>query len=347
VIASLTAADATAVVLWVGVIAYAVFGGADFGAGFWDLLAGGPERGERPRALIDRAITPVWEANHVWLIFCLVMLWTAFSAAFTAIMTTLTLPLGMAAVGIVLRGAGFAFRKVSVGVPRRRMYGAAFAASSVITPFAMGTIAGGVASGRVPLGNGVGDRWTSWLNPTSLLGGVLAVAVCAYLSAVLLVGDARRYHDRALTRYFIRRAVGAAVATGIVATAGVFVLHADARPLFDELLLGRALPLVIISVISGGLALGMLVRPHPRNIVIRLAAASAVAAVVGVWGVAQYPYLLPGQITIDQAAAPSSTLGWLIGVAVVAVLLVVPSLALLYLLDQRSLLGDAAHHESP
>src|SRR3954452_4267971 len=157
-----------AVVLFTGVLAYAVFGGADFGAGFWDLTAGGAEAGRRPRHLVDEALAPVWEANHVWLIFCLVMLWTAFPRAFAAIMTTLYIPFGLAALGIVARGSGFAFRKVLVRTEHQRLNGAAFAASSVVTPFFLGTAVGGIASGRVPT-NGVGDPIGSWANPTGLL----------------------------------------------------------------------------------------------------------------------------------------------------------------------------------
>src|SRR5256885_17226266 len=139
-----------AVVLFTGVVAYAVFGGADFGAGFWDLTAGGAEGGRRPRHLVDESLAPVWEANHVWLIFVLVMLWTAFPPAFAAIMTTLYVPLGLAALGIVLRGAGFAFRKVSVRTSEQRVTGATFALSSVLTPFFFGAVAVGISSRRVP-----------------------------------------------------------------------------------------------------------------------------------------------------------------------------------------------------
>ncbi len=122
-----TRADLCAVILWVGATFYALFGGADFGGGFWDLVAGGAERGERPRALIQRSLTPVWEANHVWLIFILVVLWTAFPPAFSAVMTTLYVPIALAAVGIVLRGSGFAFRKSIEGLAGRRAAGATFA----------------------------------------------------------------------------------------------------------------------------------------------------------------------------------------------------------------------------
>src|ERR671927_1043434 len=194
----------TAAVLFVGVVAYAVLGGADFGAGFWDLTAVGAQRGRRPRHLVDESLAPVWEANHVWLIFCLVMLWTGFPAAFAAIMTTLYIPLGLAALGIVVRGSGFAFRKVFVRTEQQRVVGAAFAASSVLTPFFLGTVAGGIASGRVPA-EGHGDPVTSWLNPTSLLGGTLAVLTCAFVAAVFLTAEGRRRGDDDLEVWFRRR----------------------------------------------------------------------------------------------------------------------------------------------
>ena len=132
----MSSADAVAVVLWIGVTLYAVFGGADFGAGFWSLLAGGGERGRRPRELIDWAIGPVWEANHVWLIFVLVVLWTGFSSAFEAIFSTLFIPLSLAALGIVLRGSGFAFqhtaRRARGPAPRRALFGLVVAAHAVL-----------------------------------------------------------------------------------------------------------------------------------------------------------------------------------------------------------------------
>src|SRR5215467_14575477 len=139
--------DAVAVVLFFGVTAYALFAGADFGAGFWDLIAGGAQRGERPRALIDHSIGPVWEANHVWLIFTLVIMWTAFSEAFASITLTLFVPLTLVALGIVLRGSSFAFRKSVFRTRDQRNFGAAFAISSVIVPFCMGAVACGIASG--------------------------------------------------------------------------------------------------------------------------------------------------------------------------------------------------------
>ncbi len=328
--------DAVAVVLWIGVVAYAVFGGADFGAGFWDLVAGGARRGRRTRALIDSSLAPVWEANHVWLIFCLVVLWTGFPSAFAAIAQALYVPLTIAALGIVVRGTGFAFGKVVARVPHQRVYGAAFAVSSVITPFFLGTVAGAIASGRVPprgtAGSDAVDAADVWVNPTSMLGGCLAVAVCAYLAAVFLVDEARRRHADDLVRMFRRRAIGAGMAAGVVALVGIWVLRDDSPRLFGHLT-DRALPLVVLSGVFGLAALVVLFRGSPRGA--RALAAGAVAAVVGGWGVAQYPNLLGTRVSLEAAAAPDATLGAVLGVAVAAALTVVPALGYLYVLSQR------------
>jgi cytochrome bd ubiquinol oxidase subunit II len=275
-----------AVVLFLAVTAYAVFGGADFGAGFWDLVAGGARRGERPRATIDHSIGPVWEANHVWLIFIFVVLWTGFSEAYASITLTLFVPLTLAALGIVLRGSGFAFRKTVFRTRDRRNFGVAFALSSVLVPYCMGAIAGAVASGRVPENGVAGDPWDSWVNPTSVLGGVLAVVVGAYLAAVYLVWDARRLNDAVMVEYFRRRAIGAAVVAGVASAVGIFVLRADARYIFDGLT-SRALPLVILAAAAGTASLVLLLREAARGA--RVAAVAAVASIVIGWGVAQWP----------------------------------------------------------
>src|SRR3954453_18580851 len=203
--------DAAAVILFAAVTIYAIFGGADFGAGFWDLVAGGAKRGERPREVIDHAIAPVWEANHVWLIFSFVVLWTCFPSAYQSIMLTLFVPLSLAALGIVLRGASFAFRKAVFRTRDQRNFGAAFALSSVLVPYCLGAVAGSIASGRVPSGGKAGDPWSSWINPTSVLGGILAVTLAAYVAAVFLVSDAERLSDADMVAYFRVRATGAAV----------------------------------------------------------------------------------------------------------------------------------------
>ena len=207
--------------LFFGVTAYALFGGADFGAGFWDLIAGGAERGERPRALIDHSIGPVWEANHVWLIFCLVVLWTG-------VLRGVRVDHAHAVRAAHARRARHRAARLELRVPQggvphvveRRNFGAAFASSSVLVPFCMGAVAGAIASGRVPAGGKAGDPWSSWINPTSILGGVLAVTVCAYLAAVYLVWDARRLDDAEMVEYFRRRAIVAAVVAGVVAFVG-------------------------------------------------------------------------------------------------------------------------------
>jgi cytochrome d ubiquinol oxidase subunit II len=328
------------IVLLTAIICYGVFGGADFGTGLWDLTAGGAERGARPRALIDHAIGPVWEANHTWLIFCLVLLWSGFPSAFAAIMTTLYIPLGIAAFGIVLRGSAFAFRKVSMRTAEQRLNGIAFASSSVITPFCFGTVAGGIASGRVPT-TGHGDPLTSWLNPTSILGGVLAVLTCAYLAAIFLTAEAHRENDPDLEEWSRRRAVAAALAAGIVALAGLFVLRHDAHRLYSRLL-DPGWPLIALTCVAGLTALLAMLRTHPLPPgTVRPLAAIAVAALLAGWGTAQYPYLLGTHLDLDTAAAPSSTMTALAVVALAALLLVVPSLVwLLFLTHRGDLVAD-------
>jgi cytochrome d ubiquinol oxidase subunit II len=330
--------DAAAVILWVAVTFYAVFGGADFGGGFWDLVAGGAERGERPRATIQRSLTPVWEANHVWLIFCLVILWTAFPSAFAAVMTTLYVPLTVAAFGIILRGSGFAFRKSIEGLSGRRAAGATFAISSLLTPFFMGTVVGAIAAGNVPAG-GNGDAFSSWLQPLPLLVGAIFVVSGAYLAAVFLVGDARRAGDEEMERYFARRALGAATVAGALALIGLFVLESEAGYVYDRLL-AEGLPLVLLSLLCGAGALVALVRGARRPL--RPLAGAAVISVIWGWGIAQFPYLLPTSLRIDEAAAPDATLTIVLVVFGVAAVLVLPSLALLYTLAQKDLL-DTEH----
>jgi cytochrome bd ubiquinol oxidase subunit II len=329
--------DLVAFVLLLALTAYAVLGGADFGAGFWDLTAGGPEQGAEPRELIERSIGPVWEANHVWLIFIFVVTWTAFPEAYESIWLTMFVPLTIAALGIVLRGASFAFRKASTELRYQRIFGGGFAISSVIVPFCMGAIVGGIASGHVPAGGRAGDPVDSWLNPTSLVTGVLAVVVAAYLAAVYLVWDARRAGDTAMVEYFRRRAVVAAVVGAMLAVVGLVVMHDKAPHVFDGLT-SRALPIVVVGVLCGIGALLLLMRDAARGA--RVLAVLAVASIIIAWGVAQWPYLLPETLTVDDAAAPSGTMTGLVVAVVLAVLIVLPGFVLLYMLTQRQLLPD-------
>jgi len=324
-------ADICAVILWIGVTLYAIFGGADFGAGIWDLLGGSGERGDRVRAQIDRSIGPVWEANHVWLIFVLVVLWTAFSDAFSAIMTTLYIPLALAALGIVLRGAGFAFRHALPG-PIERPATRVFGLASLLTPFFMGTVVGAIASGQVPAA-GDGDPTDSWIGFMPLVTGALFVLVAAYTAAVFLVRDSGAAGDRELRDYFERRALAAATAAGGAAVVGVIALHADGRYVYDGLTSWPGIALVIGSGICGLVALGLLVTG--RNYGLRVAAVGAGTAVIWGYFAAAFPYLLPTSLTISQSAAPSGTLTAVIVVFAAAAVTVIPSLLLLYVLSQR------------
>jgi cytochrome d ubiquinol oxidase subunit II len=249
-------------------------------------------------------------------------------------MTTLYVPIALAAVGIVLRGCGFAFRKAIEGLRGRRAAGATFAISSFLTPFFMGTVVGAIAAGNVPAA-GNGDAFSTWTGPLPLLVGALFVATSAYLAAVFLVGDARRQGDEEMEPYFVRRALGAAVVAGALAVAGIFALHSEARYIFDRLT-SQGLPLVILSLVCGAALLVVLLRGARRPL--RPLAAGAVTAVIWGWGVAQFPYLLPTSLRIDQAAAPDPTMTIVFIVFAIAAVLVLPSLALLYTLAQRDLL---------
>jgi cytochrome bd ubiquinol oxidase subunit II len=335
---------AVAIVLLLAVVAYAVFGGADFGAGFWDLTAGGPERGQHPRDVIERSIGPVWEANHVWLIFIFVILWTSFPEAYASITLTLFVPLTIAALGIVLRGASFAFRKAVVRLRYRRTFGAAFAASSMLVPYCMGAIAGGIATGRVPAGGQAGDPVRSWINPTSILGGVLAVAAVAYLAAVYLVWDARRLDDTEMVEYFRRRAVIAAAVVGAIGTFGTFVLRADAPYIFDGYGDHRE---------QASTAWSLANQEHERDNSApdaeddqRQRPRREASTILG-WGVAQWPYTLPETLTFSAAASPTGTLGTVLIVVLLAALIVVPGFVLLFILDQKGLLPEEGVDDEP
>jgi cytochrome d ubiquinol oxidase subunit II len=331
-----TLAEVCAAVMFVGIALYALLAGADFGAGFWDLVAGGEARGRAPRALIEESIAPVWEANHVWLIFVLVTMWTAFPAAFAPIMSTLYVPLTLAAIGIILRGAAFAFRKETATLPLKRLFGATFASSSVLTPFMLGAVVGAIASGRVPAGDQTGDPLRSWLNPTSILGGVIAVVVCGFLAAVYLSADAERRGNAEMVRAFRTRAIGSAVVAGMVALAGVFVLKHDAPDLFHGLT-HRGAPLIALSAIAGGATLLLLGRA--RYAWARLSAALAVVAVLFGWAAGQYPYMLERSVTISDAAGAHATLVAILIVLAGGALLLVPALVWLFVLMQRGALA--------
>ena len=280
---------AIGVVLFAAIAAYALFSGADFGGGIWDLLAGGDERGEAPRAAIDASVTPVWEGNHVWIIFGLVVLWTGFPAAFSAVMIALFVPLSLSLLGIVLRGVGFAFRHEAERLPMKRLSGALFAASSVMTPFFLGAVVGAVATGQVPA-DPAGNDMAAWTNPTAVVTGMLFVAACAYIGGAYLVADSDRRNQPQMVRYFQRRTVAAGLVTGALAAVNMVLLHWSAPYLWHRLL-GPALPAVAVSVLSGLAALVLVLRNRPN--LLRITAALAVVGVVAGWGWPSTPGCCP------------------------------------------------------
>ena len=325
--------DAVAAVMFAAVTLYAVFAGADFGTGLWDLLAGGAKKGAPTRRLIDKALGPVWEANHVWLIFVIVLLWSGFPRPFATIMRELAIPFWLVGLGIVLRGSGFAFRKFAPTLQAARLAGIVFAGSSLFTPFFLGTIAGAIASGRV--GAGIEDE-VIWLSPTSILGGLLATGTCAFLAAVFLTQEAERSGDTELTEYLRIRSLISGSVTGLISLAGIGVLASDAPTLFEGLT-GRGTPEIIIAAIAGSFTMVMLAQGYTRRA--RVAAVTAVGAVMAGWGFAQYPWILVDNVTIAEGAGHPSTLTALLVAAAIATVFVVPSLVLLFRLVDTDQLG--------
>jgi cytochrome bd ubiquinol oxidase subunit II len=320
-------AEVPLILILVGLAAYAVLGGADFGAGFWQLSGGRSDPDHAIREHAHHAMGPVWEANHVWLIFVLVVCWTAYPTVFGSIASTLAVALFLAGLGIILRGTAYAMRSGTTTMREQRTVETVFGVSSILTPFALGAVIGGIASGRVPVGNAQGDLITSWLNPTSAMIGAIAVASAAYLAAVYLAADAQRVGKDELARAYRTRALIMGVVAGAVALAGLPVVHADAPSIWDGLTSGAGLAAVVVSAAAGLVTL-LLVwasRFEPA----RATAAVAVAAIIAGWALAQRPELLPG-LTVDEAAAGRSTLITLIVGVGIGALLLLPSLALLF-----------------
>ncbi len=311
----------------IGLVFYAVLGGADFGAGFWQLTAGKGAHAKEIRDEAHHAIGPVWEANHVWLIFVLVVFWTAYPTAFGSISSTLAVPLFIAGIGIIFRGTTYALRAGTEGRREQRVVDTTFSLSSILTPFALGTVIGAIAARKVPVGNAAGDEWSSWTNATAIVIGLLAVATAAYLGAVFLCADSVRHGQLELEAEFRKRALAAAVVTGALAVAALPVVHAKAHPLFEGLTHGKGLASVIVSIVAGLVTLGLLWTR--RYEAARYTSAVAVAGVVAGWALAQSPTLLPG-LTIQEAAAPHDTLVAIIVAVVAGGAILFPSLAWLF-----------------
>jgi cytochrome d ubiquinol oxidase subunit II len=319
--------DIPMIFVLIGLALYTVLAGADFGAGIWQLIAGTGPHATHVRDHAHEAMAPVWEANHVWLIFVLTVTWTAYPVAFGSIASTLAVPLFIAAIGIVLRGAAYALRAGAFSRRELRSIDTVFSISSIVTPFALGAMIGAIAARRVPVGNAVGGPIASWTSPTSIVIGVLAVALCAYLAAVYLAADAARLGERSLESSFRTRALASGVAAGAVAIAGLFVLRADVRPLYDGLVSGDGLAAVIVSAAAGVATLALVW--WRRFTIARYSAALAVAAVIAGWALAQQPLLLPG-LTIAAATAGHDTLVAVIVAVAGGGVILFPSLGLLF-----------------
>jgi cytochrome d ubiquinol oxidase subunit II len=319
-------AEVVVAILWLALTAYAVLAGADFGGGVWDLLATGPRAREQRRAVAE-AMGPVWEANHVWLIFMIVGLFTAFPMAFGILSEALYVPFTIALIGIVLRGAAFAFRahgREAVGDVSG--WGVAFGAASVIAPFFFATAVAAVASGSILVSGNrlVSDFTAGWTTPFALVLGLLAVAMCAYLAATYLTVETE---GTPLEADFRRRAIVAGLVSGVLALAALFVAGESGRSLVRALL-GRGFPLLAIALINGPIALAAVWFSKPR--IARFAVAAQVVFVLWAWVVGLWGYLIYPNVTVNAAAAPSATLTVMLVVTGVGMVFLLPSLFLLF-----------------
>jgi cytochrome bd ubiquinol oxidase subunit II len=337
VTADLGAADLVAGCALLALTAYVLLGGADFGGGVWDLLAAGPRKRQQ-RALIAEAIGPIWEANHVWLIIVVVLLFTCFPAAFARLAVTLHIPLSLMLIGIVLRGSAFTFRshygpghgeESGPAARTSQHWGRVFAIASAGTPVLLGLCVGALASGALPVPGRAGFHATfvaPWLTPFGLGVGVLTLTLFAFLAAVYLTVEAR---DPALREDFRRRALGAAVAVCVAAfgTLGLALLGAPlmGRPLTTA---PWATALHLATGAAAVTAIWALWRHRYR--LARVAAAGQVCLILWGWALAQSPYLIPPDLTIRAAAAPRITLVLVLRALAVGALVVFPSL--IYLL---------------
>jgi cytochrome d ubiquinol oxidase subunit II len=315
-------------VLVIALTIYALTGGADFGAGVWDLLAGGPRAGEQ-RELIAHAIGPIWEANNVWLILVIVVLFTAFPPAFAAILTALFVPMCIMLIGIVLRGSAFAFRsQVPRHGPTERLLTRAFAIGSIITPIMLGVSLGTLASGRIPVQNGIvtGGFFDTWLLPFAWAVGALALALFAYLAALYLAVEAGTPE---LSGDFRARALAAGLVAGGLA-ALVLVLGRSASPPIYADPMGKpwAPPLAVVTSLAAlGALWALWVR---RYFVARALGVVQVVLILWGWAAAQYPFLVPPTLTLYDSAASPATLRLLLIALIAGAVVLFPSFYYLY-----------------
>jgi cytochrome d ubiquinol oxidase subunit II len=323
----MNSAELIAGILWLALTAYAVLAGADFGGGVWDLFASGP-RAKEQRLAVAEAMGPVWEANHVWLIFMITGLFTAFPVTFGVLALALYVPLSIALVGIVLRGASFAFRAHGANaVGPMSSWGVVFGAASIVTPFFLGTAAAAVASGSIhaPDGQLVTGFLDGWTTPLAVVIGLFALAICAYLAATYLMVE--NEHRPELLRDFRLRAIAAAFASGLLALLALAISYYGGQLLFKSLT-GRGFPFFVLALLNGPLALWAVWRWRPR--LARVAVIGQVVFVLWAWALGQGTYLVPPDLTIQATAAPEATLTALLIVITIGGLLLIPSLWLLF-----------------
>ncbi len=316
----------------VGITLYALLGGADFGGGVWEFNTA-LRAPDDERELIYRAIGPVWEANHVWLIFVLVGLFSAFPPAFAALSRALWIPLLLALTGIVFRGVGFAFRSYAAGaVAQQAVWGAVFAVASTAAPFFLGAAAGAVARGDLAVdadGGFAGDVLTDWVSPTSLWAAFLTVGVCAYLAALYLTRETAIAGEARLVAVWRRRGLLTGFWVGLLAGAGLVIVANDAPWLWNRFGLGSG-AMVGLSAVAGA---GSLAALWWRRYTVAVGAgALAAAAVIWGWAVAQYPLLVPPELSIEAAKADDTVLWVMVGAIAVGAVLLAPALLYLFLL---------------
>ena len=328
-----TFANLTAFVLLLTITAYSVAGGVDYGAGIWDLLAGRGLNAVRARQLIDHAMAPVWEANNVWLVLAIVVCWTGFPLLFQSVFASLYPLFAVALLALILRGAFFAFRHLQSGPRAQRTMGVVFGIASLLAPFFFAAALGAIASGQVAVGAPHVSVWQACFNPASISFGLVSLAATAFIGASFLVGDARRFGQADMVDYFRRRAVISTAVLIVIGTVALAVIGLENRPLLNAMLTGLGTPFAAAAVILTPVVGFLLWRRVFRWY--RTLSVVVVGSLVFAWGFGQSPYLLPGQLTITQSAAPLGTEVLLSIVTLAVVVLILPSLALLVYLDQR------------
>ncbi len=309
--------------------AYVLFGGADFGGGVWDLLASGPRKA-RQRALIAEAIGPIWEANHVWLILAIVITFTCFPPVYARLGTVLHIPLTLMLVGIVLRGSAFTFRTYdSEHDARQRHWGRIFAVASLLTPVLLGVTIGAVATGRVAMIPGasfVQQYVAPWLTPFALSVGLLTLVLFAFLAAVFLTLESV---DAELCEDFRRRALASGVGALLAAALSLGLAWHEAPLVWSELTASsRALPMQAVTAVVSVAVLGTIFAR--RYQLARIGVILQVSLIFWGWAAAQYPYVVPPDLTIGEAAAPAVTLRLVLLALGVGAVLLLPSLFYLF-----------------